>query len=173
MDNVLGLQKSIVKLSPHQAAWAALYEVEKQLFLDTFGDVILGIEHVGSTAILNIPAKPVIDMQVGVASLDVALAMKEKFKTISYEHRPNQNRPEELYVKGTPYKHTHYVHVVVYDEQQWREVIKFRDCMRNDADLAQEYATLKRELPKKYADNRRLYTDSKDEFIKRALASCE
>ena len=65
---MIGLKRGTVKLVPHNSKWEELFKKEKQLLKKTFGDTILGIEHIGSTAIPNIPAKPIIDIDVGVAS---------------------------------------------------------------------------------------------------------
>ena len=67
---MLGLKRGTVKLTQHHDEWARLFEKEKQVLLETFEDLIIAIEHVGSTAIPNIPAKPIIDMNVAISSLD-------------------------------------------------------------------------------------------------------
>ncbi|MBD3208557.1 MAG: hypothetical protein GF370_03835 [Candidatus Nealsonbacteria bacterium] len=75
----LGLKRGIVRLAPHNPEWKNLFKKEKQLLQNTFGDTIIAIEHVGSAAIPVIPAKPILDINIGVKSLDIARQMKKKF----------------------------------------------------------------------------------------------
>ncbi|MEL6403673.1 MAG: GrpB family protein [Chloroflexota bacterium] len=168
----LGLQRGIVRLVAHQASWKRSFADEKQRLLSAFNNNVLGIEHIGSTAIAGIPAKPILDMLIGVASLAVARDMHTEFESLGYVHRPNpQKTDEELYVRGSEAKRTHYAHVVVHDSETWRNQLCFRDRLRADADLAQTYATLKRRLAKQYADNRGAYTQAKSAFIQRVIGS--
>ena len=75
-------------LVPHDPMWAELHEEGERLLKDTFGDTIIAIEHVGRTAIPGIPALPIMDMNIGVRSLDVSRGLKAQFQRIGYEHRP-------------------------------------------------------------------------------------
>lgn len=171
-----GLKRGTVRLEPHDPKWAELFEDEKQLFNNAFGDMIIAIEHIGSTSISGIPAKPIIDMNIGVSSLDVARAMKDGFERLGYEHRPvvpghsaEGLESQELYVKGPESRRTHYAHVTVYGSDYWTNDLQFRDYLRKNVDRAQEYADLKARLAHQYADNRRAYTNGKAPFIARTL----
>jgi len=169
---MIGLKRGTVKLVPHNPKWAEIFEKGKQLLKNTFGDTIIAIEHVGSTAIPGIPAKPIIDINVGVESLEVARGMKEKFESLGYEYRPfvPGHTPEdlkwqELYVKGPEAKRTHHVHVTVYGSDYWNNDLLFRNYLRKNSKRAKQYAELKEELAKKYADDRGTYTKRKEQFI--------
>jgi len=173
---MIGLKRGTVKLVPHNPKWAELFEKEKQLLKNTFGDTIIAIEHVGSTAIPGIPAKPIIDMNVGVGSLEVARGMKEKFEQLGYEHRPfvpghtkGELKWQELFVKGPEAKRTHHAHVTVFDNNYWKTDLLFRDYLRKNSARAEQYAELKEKLAEKYADDRGTYTKSKEQFIKETL----
>jgi len=74
---MIGLKRGTVKLLPHNSKWTELFEKEKQLLESTFGNSIIAIEHIGSTAISGIPAKPIIDVNIGVKSLEIAHKMKK------------------------------------------------------------------------------------------------
>jgi len=170
----IGLERGIVKLVPHNPDWNILFEAEEDLIRNTFGDIIIEIEHIGSTAIPGIPAKPIIDIDVGVKSLDDALKMQEGFKEIGYEYRPQEiahegQRWQELYVKGPEKKRDFYVHVTVYNSDHWKNDLLFRDFLGKNPSYAQEYASLKERLAKKYASNRYDYTEVKSEFIDKVL----
>jgi len=173
---MIGLKRGTVKLVPHNSKWAELFEEEKYLLKKTFGDTILAIEHIGSTAIPGIPAKPIIDINIGVKSLEVARDMKEKFEKLGYEHRPfvpgktkDDLKWQELYVKGPEEKRTHYVHVTVFGGSYWKNDLLFRDFLRKNSERAKQYAKLKEQLAEKYADNRAIYTENKEQFINETL----
>lgn len=175
-QNKIGLKRGTVKLMPYDPKWPDLFNKEKALLQKTFGDQILAIEHIGSTAIPGISAKPIIDIEIGVESLDVARDMKEKFEKIGYEHRPfvpgytkEEMQWEELYAKGPEEKRTYYVHVTIYDDSHWKNDLFFRDYLRQNLSVAKDYTELKQKLAKKYTNDRRSYTDGKDSFIKNIL----
>ncbi|MEX2033393.1 MAG: GrpB family protein [Candidatus Colwellbacteria bacterium] len=177
---MVGLKRGTVKLVPHNKKWTGIFEKEKKLFQKTFGDTIIAIEHIGSTAIPGIPAKPVIDMNVGVKSLQVARRMKGKLEEIGYEHRPfvpdhtkSDLKWQELYVKGPEARRTHYVHVSVYGGNYWKNDLLFRDYLRKHPIVAKQYANLKRGLAKDFADDRGSYTATKEKFIRDLLKKAE
>jgi GrpB-like predicted nucleotidyltransferase (UPF0157 family) len=102
--------------------------------------------------------------------------MKEKFEKLGYEHRPfvhgktkDDLKWQELYVKGPEAKRTHYVHVTVFGGSYWKNDLLFRDFLRKNPERAKQYAELKKQLAKKYTDNRALYTENKEQFIKETL----
>lgn len=173
---MIGLKRGTVKLVPHNPKWAELFEEEKRLLKNTFGDTIIAIEHIGSTAIAGIPAKPIIDMNIGVESLGVARSMKEELEKLGYEHRPfvpghtkEELKWEELYVKGPETKRTHYAHVTVYGNNYWKTHLLFRDYLRENPARAQQYAQLKEELAQKYPEDRGTYTENKEPFVNKTL----
>ncbi|HEY3251452.1 MAG TPA: GrpB family protein [Ignavibacteria bacterium] len=176
---MIGLKRGTVKLAQHNPKWAELFEKEKQLIKKTFGSTIIAIEHVGSTAIPGIPAKPIIDINVAVGSLEAARGMKNKFEKIAYERRPfvpghtiEELKCQELYVKGPEAKRSHHVHVTVFENDYWKNGLLFRDYLRKNPVRAKQYAELKEKLAEKHAEDRRTYTENKEQFIKETLAKC-
>lgn len=173
---MIGLRRGTVELIPHNPKWAELFKEEKQVLKKTFGNVIIGIEHIGNTAIAGIPAKPIIDINVAVESLKVARSMKEKFEKLGYEHRPfvqghtkEELKWQVLYVKGPEAKRSHHVHVTVFGNNYWRNDLLFRDYLRKHPVRAKQYAELKEKLAQKHADDRGKYTENKEQFIKETL----
>jgi len=173
---MLGLRRGKVKLLPYSPKWANLFGKEKQLLKKTFGKTIIGIEHVGSTAIPGMPAKPIIDINVGVKSMKIARETKNQFKKIGYEHRPVAPgrtkidlKGQELYVKGPEARRTYYVHVTVYNSNYWKKYVFFRDHLRQNLAAAKQYAELKKKLAKKYPNDRYTYTEKKEVFINKIL----
>ena len=173
---MLGLKRGTVKLVLHNPKWADLFEQEKQLLINMFGDTIIAIQHVGSTAIPGIPAKPILDMNVGVESLDIARGMKDRFAGLGYEHRPfvpGQSleglQAQELYVKGPETKRTHFAHVTVHGSDFWNNALLFRDYLRKHPGRAQAYADLKTKLAREYQNDRGSYSTGKAQFILETL----
>lgn len=169
---MIGLKRGTVKLLPHNKKWKSLFEKEKKLLQRTFGKTIISIEHIGSTAIPGIPAKPIIDMNVAVESLEVARDMKEKFEKLRYKYRPfkpghtkEDLKDQELYVKGPEAKRTHHAHVTVYGSNYWNNDLIFRNYLRKNPTRAKQYARLKKVLASKHAGDRGTYTKSKAKFI--------
>ena len=169
---MIGLSQGTVKLVAHNPEWTELFEKEKQLLKKTFGDTIVAVEHIGSTAIPGIEAKPILDMGIGVRSLKIAREMRKKFEKLGYEYRsfgPGQTRGDlknqELYVKGLEEKRTHHAHVAVFGSERWNNDLFFRDYLRSHPKRAKQYAELKKKLAVRHANDRRKYMKSKVEFI--------
>ncbi|MBU3942622.1 GrpB family protein, partial [Patescibacteria group bacterium] len=134
-------------------------------------------------SISGLMAKPIIDINIGVRSLEVVEEMKEKFKELGYEHRildPNRMKKEnrkkieeqELFVKGLESKRTHHVHVTIYNSDFWKKDLLFRDHIANNPLRAKEYAKLKKSLAKKYPKDIIKYSSGKDPFITKTLKLC-
>lgn len=168
---MIGLKRGTVKLNPYNPKWKELFETEKQLLLKTFGSIIISIEHIGSTAVPGMASKPIIDIDIGIESLEIAQSMEEEFKKLGYERRQTQeeNKWEELYVKGPEENRTHYLHMMTYNCVHWKNDILFRNYLRNNPSRAKEYSDLKQKLASTYADNRAKYTQSKKDFIDETL----
>lgn len=164
---MIGLKRGTVKLVPHNPMWAKDFEKEKTLLLKTFGKIIVAIEHVGSTAIKGILTKPIIDMSIGVRSMDIVEEMKEKFEKLGYTKR--EQKEGALFVKGPEEKRTHYAHITIFGDRDWKNYLLFRDYLNRNTDEAKKYAKLKEELAIKYANDRAKYTKSKEKFIEGVL----
>lgn len=172
----IGLKRGTVQLAPHNPGWAELFEKERTLIQNVFGDTIIAIEHVGSTSIPGIPAKPIIDINIGVTSLEVAREMRDRFEMIGYEYRPFKPGvnieglvDQELYVRGPESLRTHYVHVAEYGSDFWNRSLLFRDYLRKHPDWAQKYGDLKVSLADIYPNARKEYSNGKEELILQIL----
>lgn len=135
---------------------------------------ILDIQHVGSTAIPGMIAKPIIDIQIAVLSLihakEIMIKRLEADHFVYWYDNPDTDRM--FFVKGMPpygKKRTHHLHIVEKSNHHWIEKIMFRDLLVKDADMAAQYAELKRWLAKEHKEDREMYTESKTAFIKRVL----
>jgi len=164
----LGLGAGKVRLADHSREWHRLFEEEKELICSAIGAQLRDLQHVGSTAVAGIRAKPIIDMAGGVDDLDIAEALVDRLKAVGYEYaRDVEISGHRVFAKGVP--RTHLLHLVVYGGERWNGMIAFRDMLIGDAQIAREYDALKEKLAARYADNRPKYTKAKGPFIERAL----
>ncbi|MEA4840989.1 MAG: isochorismatase family protein [Bacteroidales bacterium] len=151
--------------------WIDLYQTEKQLIRDSIlKSEIVSIEHIGSTAIPGLKAKPTIDILLQISDQIDIQKLKDVFKSLGYQlnKRPDKPSPHLTFVKGYTiqgFKGQAY-HVHIRFKGDWDE-IRFRDYLIKHADVAKEYETLKMKLADKYKNDREKYTDSKKKFIER------
>jgi len=167
---MLGLKRGTVKLANAHNEWARLFNKEKQLLLDTFGDRIIDIEHVGSTAIQEVPAKPLIDMNVAITSLDDGY-IKEfvaPLEKLGY-HYMHKYPERHFFAKGPEAKRTHHLNLVELNSNQWNNSMMFRDYMRRNKQAREEYVALKVKLANQYAEDRASYTKEKEDFIQKII----
>ncbi len=164
-----GLPPGSVVLADHNPRWAELYEEEAARIREALGPVVLAMEHYGSTSIPGIKAKPIIDILVGVASLDDALNHIAAMSAIGYDYAADAGVPmHHIFGKGVA--RTHLVHFVEYDSYRWHEAVRFRDRLRAEPDEAAAYERLKTELAAMHPNDRAAYTEGKTTFVERVQA---
>jgi tRNA threonylcarbamoyladenosine biosynthesis protein TsaE len=149
--------------------WPARYAREAPQIADALGDVVVSVEHVGSTAVPGLAAKPTIDIAVAARTLDLPAEAVDRMVALGYEDAARDSRPgERRFRKGSRFPRDFIVHVVRAEGSAWREYLAFRDALRRDPALAREYESLKRTL---LADKREWYHGvDKQPFIQRVLA---
>jgi GrpB-like predicted nucleotidyltransferase (UPF0157 family) len=162
---------------PYEGAWPSLFGQEKARIERAIGPFVEEIEHIGSTAVPGLAAKPVIDIMVGVRSLDDSPALVERLGAIGYEYVPELERqmPSRRYFrKLRGGRRTHQIHLVERSNSEWwdRHVL-FRDHLRAHPKAAEEYAHLKRRLSERFEEDRDAYTDAKTAFISGILRRTE
>ena len=152
----------------YDPAWPLEFERVRDRAAAALGDVALAIEHVGSTAVPGLAAKPVIDVVVVVEPDRVQVAI-ERLSAIGYVHQGNlgvEGREAFATPEGEP-RHHHHLYVSPTDSEELRSQLAFRDRLRSDPDVAAEYEALKRELAVTYRDDRPGYTEAKTAFVTR------
>jgi GrpB-like predicted nucleotidyltransferase (UPF0157 family) len=153
--------------------WPVLYEAEAALVREAIGGMIRRMEHIGSTAVPGLDAKPIIDIQIGVESVDDALREAvPRLEVLGYTFWADKSHQEHItLVRGLPPNgpRTHHVHIVSVDSHDW-ECVQFRDYLRAHPDEAARYAALKRDLAEKFRENREAYSAGKRNYILRITA---
>ena len=171
----LGLQRGKVQLVPYNPQWVVLFIEEKNQIQSLLGEDIIGIEHIGSTAIPGMDAKPILDLMVAVDSLEDYVYYDQQFQKLGYTFRQDNRKNQEhiLFVKGLEEKRTHYLKLTTLNSNFWREHILFRDYLMRYPERAEEYRRLKHQLLEQYAGERPQYTEDKAGFIEETIKLAE
>ncbi|MDF2011366.1 GrpB family protein [Priestia megaterium] len=166
---MVGLERGLVKLEPYDYNWLILFDKERELLSSQLKGLIINMEHVGSTSIEGLLAKPIIDIAIGVSSLDKVIKIREKVKGIGYLEVPVSIDGNHVFAKNKENKITHFLHIMIYNQDLWRDQISFRDYLRSFPDAKMEYVKLKEELANKYPNDVVSYTNEKKEFVNNIL----
>jgi GrpB-like predicted nucleotidyltransferase (UPF0157 family) len=159
-----------VVLVPYDTSWPEQFERERELLAEVIGDWLVGpIEHVGSTAIPGLAAKPVIDIMAGVGSLEASRPAIDALSGVGYCYFPYRMDVEHWFCKPSPAARTHHLHLVPHSSQAWNDCIAFRDYLRTHSGDAQEYQQLKTDLAVRHRLDREAYTNAKTAFVNRIL----
>jgi GrpB-like predicted nucleotidyltransferase (UPF0157 family) len=162
---------------PYDEAWPSLYEEEQARIERAIGSWVEEIEHVGSTAVLGLAAKPIIDIMVGVRGLEDSPILVERLVGMGYEYVPEFERvfPFRRYFrKMREGRRTHQIHLVERSNTEWWDRhLLFRDYLRAYPEVAEDYARLKYELSDRFGEDREAYTDAKTEFISEVVRQAQ
>lgn len=160
---------TVIRVEPYKKEWPILFQQEKDRILEKIQQWVVAVEHVGSTSIPGLPAKPTIDMCLIVKSFELAdKHIIEKLTSVGYQYLPKLENtiPDRRYVqlldKG---EHKFHIHIVEEDSERQEHYILIRDYLRENPQDANEYAKLKQKLSEQYTHDRAAYTDGKAEFI--------
>jgi len=167
----LGVQRGKVIVVPFDSSWKKEFEKEKEKLLDTFGNKIINIEHIGSTAIPGLCAKPIIDINVAIHSLEQAQSFIEPLEQLGYEYIAERHfKDRYFFPKGTKSNRTHHLNLVEIGSQTgWINPLLFRDYLIHNSEMRDYYCNLKRNLSYRYSDNREKYTERKSDFVRTIL----
>ncbi|HUG97568.1 MAG TPA: GrpB family protein [Gammaproteobacteria bacterium] len=159
-----------VHVVPYDDTWPELFRQEREVLSESIGEYVKGsIEHVGSTAVAGLVAKPVIDVMVGVESLAASRDAFPILKRLSYCYFPHHADVMHWFCKPSPQYRTHHLHLVSFRSRLWMERIAFRDYLRGHPEVAAEYGKLKQALAQRYRFDREAYTDAKKTFVRRIV----
>lgn len=169
---MIGLLRGTVRLCPHDPEWEpAAAQVIRQL-REIFGSAAEDIQHIGSTAIPTISAKPILDIAVAVQSFESVVPLLPALEARGFFYRPQcDSVGQMLLVCGdfTADTRTHHIHVVKFGGMEWRNYLNFRDYLNAFPQKAREYDRLKRALARRFPEDREAYTAGKAEYIRQIL----
>lgn len=167
----LGLTRGQVELAEHDEGWRAEFSSECRRIGAALAVLGCEIEHVGSTAVAGIPAKPILDIAVGCASETDVRAVRGVLEGLGYLYGEDLGESGgQLFVRGAGAVRTHHLHVVPLGGRQWQSYLSFREVLRTDADARERYAAAKRALAARFKDDRKSYSDGKASTVQELLA---
>ncbi|MET8759376.1 GrpB family protein [Lentzea sp. NPDC004782] len=164
------------EVRPHDPSWAIRAQAERDQLHELLGPWLVdGIEHVGSTAIPGLAAKPIVDLQASVTSLDtVVTGASEILRANGWAYVPPEldQRPwRRFFVKPDPsgQRREAHLHLIQAGHHRWTDQLRFRDALRDDPAKAQQYEALKRHLAQTAGHDREAYTEGKAAFVASVL----
>jgi GrpB-like predicted nucleotidyltransferase (UPF0157 family)/predicted kinase len=161
--------REAVEVVSYDPAWPDQFEAERARIAAVLGDLVLEIHHIGSTAVPGLDAKPIIDTLLVVRHLDDATACIAPLQALGYAFIDYpQNTDRRFFRKGVP--RTHHLHIVAAGSQTLADHLEFRDALRADPKLRQQYRDLKHALSARYEHDRARYSESKGAFVENTLA---
>ncbi len=157
-----------VEIVPYDPSWPKLFEEERTRLLHTIGAWLVGpVEHIGSTAVLGLAGKPVIDIMAGIATLETSRPAIAVLADLGYAYAPYRPEFEHWFCRPSLAFRTHHLHLVPFGSPQWIAPIAFRDYLRAHPAIAVEYVELKQRLAQEYRFDREAYTEAKGPFVTR------
>ena len=165
---MLGLEKGQVRLVPYAPEWSVCFEREKASLQKVLGSKVLDIQHVGSTSIPGMLAKPIIDIAIAVVDFEEAKACIPLVESLGYEYKGEFGIPRRHYfVKGDP--RLFHIHMSELASIEWQNTLLFRNYLRQHMEFAEEYMQLKQQLALQYPQDREAYLNGKTAFVEQVL----
>lgn len=159
-----------VTIEDYNSNWSKQFEEEKEKLKEILGNKDVSIEHIGSTSIEGLGAKPILDIAIGVNDLEIVSEFIDPLKQVGYEFVYHKDFPERRFFrKGKWRAGTHHLHFYEFKGEHWNNQILFRNYLRVNPDVLKEYHQLKVDLAEKFRFDRVSYTTSKAHFIQNVL----
>ncbi len=165
---MLGVREGEVRLVEHDPAWAGCFRRERLRLRRALGPRLLAVEHIGSTAVPGLPAKPIIDLAIRVRRFRNLPSLIHLLAALGYRHQGEHGLPgRQFFVRGDPV--THHLHVVAARSPHWAVWLALRDRLRADPAARARYAAGKRRLARRFAHRRADYTRGKTPLVQALL----
>ncbi|MFD6440976.1 GrpB family protein [Peribacillus sp. NPDC060186] len=159
-----------VTIENYNPNWVTEFEQEKAKIKEVLKDKPICVEHIGSTSIKDLGAKPILDIMAGVQHLDDVDKFIEPLKTIGYEFVVHKEFPERRFFrKGQWRAGTHHLHIYKFGSEEWNNHLLFRDYLRIHSDVRKQYQQVKLNLAQKHRVDRVGYTKAKAPFIRSVI----
>ena len=165
--------KKVIVL-PYDVAWESAFEAIKAEIQTALGDLMLGIEHVGSTSVKGMSAKPCIDIDVVIRDYSVFDAVVQKLDAIGYIHEGDlgiQGREAFKYA-DKPHLMTHHLYVCPRDSEELHRHIVFRDFLRKNPEAVKKYSRVKETAAQLFPDSIDQYIEYKSPCIEELYKEC-
>jgi GrpB-like predicted nucleotidyltransferase (UPF0157 family) len=172
---MLGQHKRVFDLALYQNEWIDLFNQESDRIMTAIGDKVIQIEHIGSTSIPGMAAKPVMDILVAVERLALSSDIILPLDAIGYGYHPVDTVPGRMFFTREPLPdiRTHHLNLTRKSSEFWEDQLLFRDYLREHEQEAVEYIQLKKDFAEYYARTGHLDREWKTEFVSRILRSAK
>jgi GrpB-like predicted nucleotidyltransferase (UPF0157 family) len=169
---MLGLKHNVNHLADYDPEWAVEFSRERNRIANALGGLAKGIEHYGSTAVIGMRAKPIIDILIGVAPFDDWRACKAPLERLGYDYAANAGVPRHhIFGRGRDItERTHLVRIVAFLGVEWHSNLALRDALRGDENLRAAYVAEKERAIASAPEGRAKYNELKRSFIDRVKA---
>jgi GrpB-like predicted nucleotidyltransferase (UPF0157 family) len=156
-----------VRIVEHDRTWAVQAQDELRRLAQALGPLAVGLEHVGSTAVPGLAAKPIIDLQLSVAAIEPRARYAGPLERLGYLFVPAPESPDfHLFAKPPGRPRSHHLHVCEAGSDHEARHLAVRDFLRARTDEAARYAALKRALARKHPQDRLAYIAGKDQYVR-------
>lgn len=171
----LGLEPGRVQLRAHEPLWAELYQQAATHLVAAVDDLGAAVEHIGSTAVPGLAAKPILDIAVGATAPIDTDAYVARLEAAGFTFQTDLGLYGGLLFFATTDsgRVVAHLHVVDIDDFQWRWYLAFRDVLRSDQDLRADYELLKQQSATTHAGDREQYTQAKFDWILNTVQSID
>jgi GrpB-like predicted nucleotidyltransferase (UPF0157 family) len=159
-----------ITIEGYNPNWSKQFENEKGKLKEILSDKVISIEHIGSTSVEGLGAKPILDIAIGINDLEIVNEFIEPLKQLGYEFVYHKEFPERRFFRKEKWRAgTHHLHFYQFEGEHWNNQILFRNYLRNNPDVLIEYNQLKIDLARNYRFDREAYTENKAPFIQKVL----
>jgi GrpB-like predicted nucleotidyltransferase (UPF0157 family) len=158
----------IVEYDPR---WPGIFKQLRNRIAAALGPLVSRIEHIGSTAVPNLPAKPIIDLDVVIASRNDLPTVIRRLEPLGHRHQGDLGVPGREAFTTAPDTYPHHLYVCAADSAALARHLAFRDLLRADPETARAYGELKRALAVRFRNDRAAYTDAKTAFTDAVLSA--
>jgi GrpB-like predicted nucleotidyltransferase (UPF0157 family) len=160
-----------IEVVDYDPEWPSLFEAERILLCQTLGDLVIEVYHIGSTAVPGLVAKPIIDINLVITDLRQHDEFADKMGSIGYVAKGEFGMPGRQYFEKGGDRRTHQVHAFAQDDPNTVRHLAFRDYLRANQKVADEYAMLKKDIVARCDNDIDRYRDGKDAYVKRIEAT--
>lgn len=164
----MGLKNNTVHLENNYSLWKKMFNEEKETLNKIFTQDNFSIEHVGSTSVKDLSAKPIVDIAIGIKNFKDFQKYEKKLEK-TYTIKKNNEKKEILLIKENKIETFFLIHVLEKNSERYKNMINFRNILNENHQILKEYEKLKQNLSKKYQNDRTTYTKLKNDFIKNIL----
>jgi GrpB-like predicted nucleotidyltransferase (UPF0157 family) len=164
------LQEEVL-IVPHNKEWRNWFEIESVALQEVFGDDVTAIEHIGSSAVENLPSKPIVDILVGLKEFSISDKQIQAIESLGFEYFGQLHEGQERLFARKRGEQSFNISIVPYGEDEWFAKIAFRDYLRVHPDVVEAYSAIKSDAVSGGNDLLLQYHKYKDEFVIRTLSA--